>query len=301
MSKSTKQSSIQIGSVKYNPNGKEFSECKEFSSGIEPKDQTPIINNINSFDPRDIYYNKCGMDDCSFIYMNMKAIKIEARAEFDNNRFLKVKLSCEGTRNESINKNYIYLIRAPKSVTRRYLTVSQLSALVTYKIFMNKNNIIFNWSTGLYDQSNISEDPELLNILSLNKNKLAISIGLSESDRLIYDLYVTGYEYLFEYFPNEVIAIAIYRSKHIKDMGSVFYTDRRGVKREMNEVDVLRNVIGKVIKQMHSQGSTSYNDILKKLDSKKIKVYLYMMETASNKDSSSKNDEVFNAIMKLVD
>nr|AML03175.1 nucleoprotein [Wheat mosaic virus]AML03184.1 nucleoprotein [Wheat mosaic virus] len=158
--------------------------------------------------------------------------------------------------------------------SKNVVSYNRFMALCIGMICYHKKWKVFNWSNKRYEDNkntiNFNEDDDFM-------NKLAMSAGFSKEHKYHW-FYSTGFEYTFDIFPAEVIAMSLFRWSHRVELKIKYEHESdlvapmvRQVTKRGNISDVM-DIVGKdiiakkyeeIVKDRSSIGiGTKYNDIL---------------------------------------
>nr|QTW92692.1 nucleoprotein [Emaravirus camelliae] len=257
-------SKIVIGKNKtaikqYDVDAKVFTESKQFSNFFEKGN---VVR--NTFNVDDSYYKNSNLGVVIEIYQSIKEIKLELNEQLKRSKFLKIDFPCDGNSVDKVDKNKLYVIKDPVQVNRKFLSVNQLSALVTYIVCKCSFGDTYSWELNSYKNLAVGVNKELKN--HEITNRLALKIGLTQwlksSNKInrLYYLYVTGFEHLFEFYPEEVVAICLYRATTISDINN-----------EEEKYNSLKNLASKMIKVSNTVATNKTAiDVLNSLNKRNI-------------------------------
>nr|QGT41787.1 nucleoprotein [Emaravirus tritici] len=158
--------------------------------------------------------------------------------------------------------------------SKNVVSYNRFMALCIGMICYHKEWKVFNWSKKEYEENkntiDFTEDDDFM-------NKLAMSAGFSKEHKYHW-FYSTGFEYTFDIFPAEVIAMSLFRWSHRVELKIKYEHESdlvapmvRQVTKRGNISDVM-DIVGKdiiakkyeeIVKDRSSIGiGTKYNDIL---------------------------------------
>nr|WCL16049.1 nucleocapsid protein [Ailanthus crinkle leaf associated emaravirus] len=134
------------------------------------------------------------------------------------------------------------------------LSYNRAMAVCIYTLRMIQTKRYFDWNNYVYVDTKINLDLDV--DTTKHGNKLALSVGLNH-DHPFHWFYASGYEYTFEFFPAEVIAMTLFRVKH-----------KHELKLEKMEIDEL---IRSTASQIAKKGKIV--DIIRKIGVQTIRNY----------------------------
>ncbi|QGX73509.1 putative nucleocapsid [Emaravirus verbanni] len=273
--------------VKHSPNSNVFTKAKEFSEFFHAESYQR-----NQFDLNDEYYKNTPMEQITKIFESIKEIKDELNEQVKINKYLKLKLTCFGSSKEVIDKEMVYIIKNPVVTTSRFLTINQLSSLTAFKIAKFKLGTVYSWESRKYIPVEVQNSSNIDIV-----NRLALKIGLNQDNpdsKRLYYIYTTGFENLFESFPEEVVAICLYKAK----------MDNISLNKEDSKYDSLKNLISKIIRVgfKHSILNDNMKNpmiVLSSLNINKIRELYNVLENCRQSGLSSEYKTAIDDLLKL--
>ncbi|BCO17110.1 nucleocapsid protein [Japanese star anise ringspot-associated virus] len=250
-------------SLNYKPVPTEFKNFFEANS--------IAVDNFNIVDP--VYsFNVNEIDNLVKVYQSSREIKDESKL-----KDLKV-------------GNYTIISGFIESENKNYLSFSKFMAVHAVGLQIYKFHESYNWKNMSYKpiKNLVNKKDELKKVTALNR--MAEKIGLKEGSRLYY-LYVQGCEFAFEPFPEEVLAICVFRSKNLEKL-------KLSGDNEMSMRSLIAKMIKVAVKHKGDGGEETVKGIFTSLDMTKIRGYIAELENSKHETVLNKKyKDIYQSIM----
>nr|WPN07719.1 putative nucleocapsid protein [Emaravirus sp.] len=171
-----------------------------------------------------------------------------------------------------------------KSPLKNVMSLNKLMALMSFCILRNRMRKVWDWSTMEY--KTVPGEPKKADSEPINR--LAEQMGCPK-DNQYYWLIIGGYEFLFDIFPREVCALAIYR-----------LVNKEKLRIKLDDEKIVDSIVAKMNRRLNI-GMGDFKAALTRLNLGEIKkIYIKFNEFVPAGGRSVRNESAVSLFHKLV-